>query len=142
MGEARSRVQASLTTFIQSRLPNRCAHRTLIFHANASCRPVLAHGAPMTAGTVISSHDQVRLKAGWVHAPFKNFIPRSLPNSFAYRTLKIIGHMHPDDEIMVRHVESYMLACGTAGHAVQQNESSSNLALIMLSLSSHCDSRR
>jgi len=48
--------------------------------------------------------------------------------------------MHPDDECMVRHVESYMLACGTAEHAVQKNESSSDLALTMLSLPSHCDS--
>jgi len=48
--------------------------------------------------------------------------------------------MHPDDEFMVPHVESYMLACGAARHAVQKNGSSSDLALIMLSLSSHCDS--
>jgi len=140
MGESRSRVHASLTTFIQSRLPNRCAHRKLIFHANASCRPALSHGAPMTAGTVISSHDQVRLKAGCTH-PLKYLFRTVCEIVFAYRTPEIIGHMHPDDEFMVRHVESYMLACGTAGHSVQKNESSSNLALIMLSLSSHCDSR-
>ena len=48
--------------------------------------------------------------------------------------------MHPDDEFMVRHVESYILVCGTAGPTVQKNESSSDLALSMLSLSSHCDS--
>jgi len=85
MGEARSRVQASLTTFIQSRLPNRCARRTLLYHANACCRRALTHGAIDSGhGYVITCSGEAQ---GRLQTPFQIFIPSSQPNRFAYRTL-------------------------------------------------------
>jgi len=83
-GEARSQVQASLTIVIQSRLPNTYAHRTLLYHANASCRRALVHSAN-DSGHV----DLIKWSGeaqGRVQALVETFIPSSLPNRVAYRT--------------------------------------------------------
>jgi len=55
--------------------------------------------APMTAGTLLSSNDQVRLKAGCRHFVKPSF--RAVCGTVLHTGHQLIGHMHPDDEFIV-----------------------------------------
>jgi len=54
---------------------------------------------PMTAGTLISSNDQVRLKAGCRHLLKPSF--QAVCRTVLHTGHQFIGHMHPDDEFIV-----------------------------------------
>jgi len=77
----------------------------------------------MTAGTVMSSHHQVRSRprAGTL----LNLYSEQSAESFCIQDTIFIGHMHPDVEFIVWHDKSCMFACGPVGHTVEKNESSS-----------------
>jgi len=92
--------------------------------------------APLKAGAVVSSHDQVRLKAGCRH-PFKPLL-----NPFCIQDTRSSGTCILTTSLWCNTSSPTCLRVAplNSGHAVQKNESSSDLTLIMLSLSSHFDS--